>query len=697
MEEGKRTRLIILLLAVLFGVGLASIPVLGIAAAPSGTITVCLAGPPQCDYQAIQAGINAAGAGDTVLVSAGTYSEQLALKSGVMVQSEHGPETVTVTASSQPVVSASGVVSVVIQGISVVGYRAVTPAVGIEITSSEVTISDCVIRNVHAANGDEAHHDGWDATAIQSVRSVLTLTESTIEDVAGGHGSYDWDYTSDGGDGFGVWADDGEVVISKTVIQHISGGIGGIADTTMVGVGEGGRAIGVHAEGGVNLVVDRSELVDLRGAEPRSAMGPWMCEIEAGAPTGVEAVGGTVVLRDNLFKDLWQQAAVGNDPSYAVRTSATLVTHLKGNVITFPRVELPRPPRPDAFSDAPLVPWGPIEGRSVIAIASEGDAVLRVVDNSLSNLLGVGENGEAIGIVAQDVGNVVLSGNSITGMTGGYSTDYGPQVTAVAIRLKRVSRAEIDANVIGGIHSEDVYPAAVICRGGGAFGIDLEEVQEAGVTNNAVWSLSGGNGSCFVPWMSSEKGGDAIALSVVSGTASVWNNVLYQTTAGIGGWDFDEELGSAVGLYLGQDADVLAVNNAIISHTIGVSATAHSVSILAYNALWDNGTDYADVSPGVGDLYVDPRFVDAESGDFHLRSSSPLIDAGTTVGAPSEDFEGETRPLDGNGDGFARVDIGVDEYWQGIVGSKKVQPAIAASGDVLTYQVVFSNLDFGHF
>ena len=128
MGEGKRARLIILLLAVFLGVGLASIPVLGISAALNGTITVCQAGPPQCDYQTIQAAIDAAGAGGTILVSSGTYSEQLTLKSGVTIQSEHGPEAVTVTASSQPIISATGVVSVVIQGISVVGQGTVSPA-----------------------------------------------------------------------------------------------------------------------------------------------------------------------------------------------------------------------------------------------------------------------------------------------------------------------------------------------------------------------------------------------------------------------------------------------------------------------------------------------------------------------------------------------------------------------------------------
>ncbi|MBX7133208.1 MAG: right-handed parallel beta-helix repeat-containing protein [Fimbriimonadaceae bacterium] len=44
------------------------------------------------------------------------------------------------------------------------------------------------------------------------------------------------------------------------------------------------------------------------------------------------------------------------------------------------------------------------------------------------------------------------------------------------------------------------------------------------------------------------------------------------------------------------------------------------------NVLFDNETNYEGVTPGKGDQYIDPRFVDAESGDLHLRSDSPCID-----------------------------------------------------------------------
>lgn len=63
----------------------------------------------------------------------------------------------------------------------------------------------------------------------------------------------------------------------------------------------------------------------------------------------------------------------------------------------------------------------------------------------------------------------------------------------------------------------------------------------------------------------------------------------------------------------------------------------------------------AIVNQGAGILNVDPLFIDPTAAKYHLQAGSPMIDAGTNVGVPVTDFEGETR-LSG-----AAVDIGADE------------------------------------
>lgn len=57
-----------------------------------------------------------------------------------------------------------------------------------------------------------------------------------------------------------------------------------------------------------------------------------------------------------------------------------------------------------------------------------------------------------------------------------------------------------------------------------------------------------------------------------------------------------------------------------------------------------------------------PQFLAA--GNYLLPANSPAIDAGdpATVSLPTEDLLGAPRPVDGNGDGVSRRDIGAYEY-----------------------------------
>lgn len=61
----------------------------------------------------------------------------------------------------------------------------------------------------------------------------------------------------------------------------------------------------------------------------------------------------------------------------------------------------------------------------------------------------------------------------------------------------------------------------------------------------------------------------------------------------------------------------------------------------------------------------DPRFVNPSNNDFSLEQGSAAIDTGIAIDGVIKDFDGNMRPIDGNGDGSARYDIGSFEYNSG--------------------------------
>ncbi|MCP4437754.1 MAG: T9SS type A sorting domain-containing protein [Aureispira sp.] len=60
------------------------------------------------------------------------------------------------------------------------------------------------------------------------------------------------------------------------------------------------------------------------------------------------------------------------------------------------------------------------------------------------------------------------------------------------------------------------------------------------------------------------------------------------------------------------------------------------------------------VSSGVGNITINPMFVDTANGDYSLQAGSPCINTGTTVGAPSHDLNDTIRD--------SNPDMGVYEY-----------------------------------
>jgi hypothetical protein len=125
------------------------------------------------------------------------------------------------------------------------------------------------------------------------------------------------------------------------------------------------------------------------------------------------------------------------------------------------------------------------------------------------------------------------------------------------------------------------------------------------------------------------------------------------------------------GLHCGHESSPHISNNIIAESAAGDGAgggiwcDSSSFPTLTCNDVWANvPEDYFACEPGAGDISADPLYADPENGDYHLAAGSPCIDAGdnSAPGLPYQDYEGDPRVCDGNGDADAVVDIGADEY-----------------------------------
>ena len=136
-------------------------------------------------------------------------------------------------------------------------------------------------------------------------------------------------------------------------------------------------------------------------------------------------------------------------------------------------------------------------------------------------------------------------------------------------------------------------------------------------------------------------GGGGIAITN-SGGVKTSNNVVSWNEALVGGGGVD-----------------------VVTSAVGVQFEANDVwANVPANYAFDDGT--SDPTGGSGNISTDPLFVDQLIGNllsYQPRSDSPLVDGGlgNLATPPGVDLPGILRPLDGDAEGTAQVDIGVRE------------------------------------
>jgi hypothetical protein len=194
-----------------------------------------------------------------------------------------------------------------------------------------------------------------------------------------------------------------------------------------------------------------------------------------------------------------------------------------------------------------------------------------------------------------------------------------------------------------------------------------------------------------VIWENSAELGGGIELSNHA-DANIVGNVVFRNRAGRGGgiyWlvpsgargpllvnntiaDNDSLLGSGI-LADGYDAAAALYNNIVVARTGQIAVLCGDFNdqnppIFRSNTIFSaTGVNYGgicvDQTGSNGNISVDPLFVDAPAGDFHLAAGSAAIDAGSdeAPAVPALDIDSHARVLDGDAVGGATVDMGADE------------------------------------
>jgi hypothetical protein len=267
-----------------------------------------------------------------------------------------------------------------------------------------------------------------------------------------------------------------------------------------------------------------------------------------------------------------------------------------------------------------------------------------------------GDIGLDVGSGSQVKNVVVIGGAGMTDARG--IVAGGSSVTDATVNLTQGDASTAAVESEGGNNAlvESTWNAPVGYRLSGTTN-DIVQRVTINATRTGVWVQSGSlTIDDSVLDLASGAGAGLLLGAPTAAAKSVVANHLTIVGAATRGISADASDGGVT------QAVSASVRNSIVRGPTTSLATAVSGSSTATVSVdhSDFQSKTGSVTEGVGNLDVDPAFVDPANRDYRLRSGSPVVDKGVATIA-GLDRDNANRSFDGDGNGFSVPDLGAYE------------------------------------
>ncbi len=591
-------------------------------------------------YSTIQAAIDACVNGDIVIVSPGTYYENVTIDHKNIVLTSEEPNDPNVVAST--IIDGGAINSVIrvidanatLQGLSVINGLAYDGG-GIYCSTSRLYITNCIISENTTTDGpSDATGDaknGGDGGGIYCYESAVEINGSTItNNTTGDGGEWRGNPAGNGGSGGGIYCQGAYITLSNSLIaSNKTGKSGYYSDWEYEHGGHGG---GVGCVDSQLQIAGCSIRENITGTHGRPA---------SSTSKAINGFGGGIyALRSDLTienSQIVKNATTGPPGSFGKNGG-------HGGGISLYSCSL-------TLTDTGIIENNTGNGGRISQESGNGGNGAGLFLSSCSQI-SISDCVIARNIAGSVVGGIAYAYGGNGGSGGAiYSYDSSPSI----------NNCFVISNSCGNGGDAEAEPG----DGGSAGGIYSSDTVT--VVNCVIAKNNAGKGGDYYGPYRMRGGNGGNGAGIYSPSATIINSTIVQNVTGIGGSSLS---GGPDGLD-GAGGGIYTDSNSVIKNCI----------------LWENYQDelyppdcnivsYSNISGGVcagstGNISTLPLFVGPDVNDYHLLPGSPCINAGDPnyVAEPNEtDLDGNPRVIDG------RIDMGAYEYWPPLEAEMKFTP-----------------------